>query len=52
VLDLAELEPDRRLPELVAGYARGAAPAVPYPVACRPQAWDAAALLALARLLT
>jgi len=51
VLDLAELEPDRRLPELVAGYARGAAPAVPYPVACRPQAWDAAALLALARLL-
>jgi glycogen debranching enzyme len=45
LFDLAAGEPDRRLPELVAGYARDALPPVPYPVACRPQAWDAAALV-------
>ena len=51
VLELAESQPDRRLPELVAGYPRSDGPPVPYPVACRPQAWDAAALVFLARLL-
>jgi glycogen debranching enzyme len=51
VLDLAERQADRRLPELVAGYPRQDAPPVPYPVACRPQAWDAAAIIFLARLL-
>jgi glycogen debranching enzyme len=50
LFDLAESQPDNRLPELIAGYPRGAAPPVPYPVACRPQAWDAASLLLLARL--
>lgn len=45
--DLAATQPDNRLPELVAGYVRSDAPPVPYPVACRPQAWDAAALLYL-----
>ena len=52
VLELADGQPDRRLPELVAGYPRRQAPPVPYPVACRPQAWDAAAAVYLARLLT
>ena len=45
---LAAAQPDLRLPELVAGYARDDdRPPVPYPVACRPQAWDAAALVFL-----
>ncbi len=48
--DLAASQNDRRLPELIAGYPREAAPPVPYPVACRPQAWDAAALLYLLEL--
>ena len=48
LFDLASEETDSRLPELVAGYRRSNTPAVPYPVACRPQAWDAAALIALA----
>lgn len=52
VLELAESQPDRRLPELIAGYPRQDAPPVPYPVACRPQAWDAAAVVFLARLLS
>ena len=47
--DLAAGEPDRRLPELVAGYGRDELPPVPYPVACRPQAWDAAALVHVLR---
>jgi glycogen debranching enzyme len=48
IMELAEAQHDLRLPELVAGYARDERPPVPYPVACRPQAWDAAALVALA----
>jgi len=44
---LAAVQPDLRLPELVAGYDRDYRPPVPYPVACRPQAWDAAALVYL-----
>jgi len=48
--DLAGSQGDRRLPELIAGYERDGAPPVPYPVACRPQAWDAAALLYLLKL--
>ncbi len=43
--DLAAAQPDGRLPELVGGYPRDERPPVPYPVACRPQAWDAAALV-------
>ncbi|CAA9574555.1 MAG: Glycogen debranching enzyme (Alpha-1,6-glucosidase) [uncultured Truepera sp.] len=50
LFDLASSQGDGRLPELVAGYGRSAAPPVPYPVACRPQAWDAAALLYLLTL--
>ena len=50
LFDLASSQSDHRLPELVAGYPRTAAPPVPYPVACRPQAWDAAALLYLLTL--
>jgi glycogen debranching enzyme len=39
-----------RLPELFAGFARDEAPApVPYPTACRPQAWAAAGALLLLR---
>jgi glycogen debranching enzyme len=51
LFDLAASQHDLRAPELVAGYARSAAPPVPYPVACRPQAWSAAAILYLAALL-
>ncbi|TRW47132.1 glycogen debranching N-terminal domain-containing protein [Georgenia yuyongxinii] len=37
-----------RLPELFSGDARGTVPGpVPYPAACRPQAWSAAAAVAL-----
>lgn len=48
--DLAASQWDKRLPELIAGYERSSAPPVPYPTACRPQAWDAAALLYLLRV--
>ncbi|GAB5602269.1 amylo-alpha-1,6-glucosidase [Thermus sp. FJN-A] len=48
LLDLAHSQPDLRLPELVGGFPREEGlPPVPYPVACRPQAWDAAALVYL-----
>ena len=47
VYALAAAQPDLRLPELIAGYPRDDRPPVPYPVACRPQAWDAAALVFL-----
>ncbi|WP_298457035.1 glycogen debranching N-terminal domain-containing protein [uncultured Cellulomonas sp.] len=37
-----------RLPELYSGAARGSVPTlVPYPAACRPQAWSAAAAVAV-----
>ena len=49
LFELAAGEPDRRLPELVAGYERDELAPVPYPVACRPQAWDAAALVHVLR---
>jgi glycogen debranching enzyme len=51
VLDLAEARPDRRAPELIAGDRRDDGPPAAYPDACRLQAWDAAAVLAMARLL-
>lgn len=47
VFDLAASQADLRPPELVAGYPRGDGPPVPYPVACRPQAWSAASLVYL-----
>jgi glycogen debranching enzyme len=50
LFDLAESQEDHRLPELIAGYPRRSGPPIPYPVACRPQAWDAAALIYLDRL--
>jgi glycogen debranching enzyme len=51
LFDLAASQADLRLPELIAGYSRTSSPPVPYPVACRPQAWDAAALLFLLSIL-
>ena len=48
-LEAAALVPDARLSELFAGFKRESAlglpanPPVPYPAACHPQAWDAAA---------
>ena len=42
--------PDFRLPELLCGF-DGADGPVPYPVACSPQAWSAAAPLSLVRTL-
>jgi len=48
---LAMTQRDLRLPELVGGYPkREGEPPVPYPAACRPQAWDAAAVVYLLRL--
>jgi len=39
---------DRRLPELFCGFGRRRdAPPVPYPVACRPQAWAAGSVFLL-----
>jgi glycogen debranching enzyme len=43
---------DWRLPELFAGMSRDESPrAIPYPAACRPQAWAAAAAVVVARAL-
>jgi glycogen debranching enzyme len=43
---------DFRLPELFGGYPREESPApVPYPAACRPQAWAAAASIAMVSAL-
>ncbi|MDQ0870550.1 glycogen debranching enzyme [Arthrobacter sp. V1I9] len=43
---------DGRLPELFCGFDRGEFPGpVPYPTACSPQAWAAAAPVQLARIL-
>ncbi|HZE48362.1 MAG TPA: hypothetical protein VE074_02300, partial [Jatrophihabitantaceae bacterium] len=43
---------DYRLPELYAGTPAADGPPVPYPPACRPQAWSAAsAIVVLRRLL-
>lgn len=48
LLELALSQPDLRLPELVGGFPREPGlPPVPYPAACRPQAWDAATLVYL-----
>ncbi len=47
LIDLAQSQPDRRLPELVGGYSRHTHPPLPYLDACRPQAWSAAALVYL-----
>ncbi len=45
LFEAAEHFPDFRLPELFCGFARDTAPEpVPYPVACSPQAWSAAAM--------
>lgn len=44
--------PDARLPELFCGFGRDEVGSpVPYPVACAPQAWSAAAPLAILRVL-
>jgi glycogen debranching enzyme len=52
LFDLANSRPDKRLPELIAGYSRiKDEPPVEYPVACSPQAWDSATLLYLFELV-
>ena len=48
LFDLAFSQHDYRLPELISGYKRIQDFTILYPVACRPQAWDAAALLMMA----
>ena len=47
LIEVAAGQPDRRLPELFAGFSRSTAPVLPYPEACRPQAWSAASLIYL-----
>ncbi|HYH89445.1 MAG TPA: hypothetical protein VEX67_09435, partial [Solirubrobacteraceae bacterium] len=45
LVDAAAVAPGHRLPELFGGQPRVAGePFVPYPVACRPQAWAAGAI--------
>jgi glycogen debranching enzyme len=45
LLEAASLLPDHRMPELFGGFPRREDEApVPYPVACRPQAWAAGAI--------
>jgi glycogen debranching enzyme len=45
LLEAASLLPDHRMPELFGGFPRRKDEApVPYPVACRPQAWAAGAI--------
>ncbi len=49
---LAMTQHDWRLPELVGGYEKHEGePPVPYPASCRPQAWDAAAVVYMLRLV-
>lgn len=49
---LAFTQHDMRLPELVGGYPKHQGePPVPYPAACRPQAWDAASVVYMLRLM-
>jgi glycogen debranching enzyme len=49
---LAMTQHDLRLPELVGGYPKHEGePPVPYPASCRPQAWDAAAVVYMLRLV-
>lgn len=47
LFDLAASQEDLRLPELVGGYARTDSGPVPYPAACRPQAWGVASIFKL-----
>ncbi len=52
LIDAAGSFPDDRLPELFGGFARDGLPGpVPYPGACAPQAWAAAAPLTMLRAL-
>lgn len=51
LFDLSASQHDLRPPELVSGYTRDDSPPVPYPTACRPQAWSSAALVFLAEVL-
>jgi glycogen debranching enzyme len=52
LLEAARHFPDARLPELFCGFGRDDVPVpVPYPVACSPQAWSAAAPLLLIRAM-
>lgn len=51
LLDVAEVDPARRLPELLCGWERVAGePYVTYPTTCIPQAWSAASIFLLASL--
>ena len=52
LLEAAGSFPGARLPELFCGFGRAEfGPPVPYPMACAPQAWAAAAPLAILRVL-
>jgi glycogen debranching enzyme len=52
LFDAAYISRDARLPELLCGFDRQEGdPYVPYPVACRPQAWAAAAPLMILQAL-
>lgn len=51
LMDAAAWFPGRRLPELFSGVPREEGPPVPYPEACAPQAWAAAAPLLLVQSL-
>src|SRR5207248_5046472 len=51
LLDAARTFADHRLPELYGGERRDGPAPVPYPVACSPQAWTAAAAFLCVRTM-
>ncbi len=50
LFELARMQPDGRVPQIIGGHARGSVPPSPLPTACRPQSWSAASLVYLMRL--
>ena len=47
---LARNQPDGRMPQIIGGHDRNQFQPMPFPHACRPQAWSAASLIYLERL--
>ena len=47
---LARNQPDGRMPQIIGGHDRNQFQPMPFPHACRPQAWSAASLVYLERL--
>ena len=50
LFSLAQNQPDGRMPQIIGGHDRNQFQPMPFPHACRPQAWSAASLIYLERL--